>query len=84
MENIFSFLAVGWISVGCILSSWAVEWISGGLHFCLMGCGVDKWWITFLPSGLWGGLVVDYIFAFWAVGWISGVLHFCLLSCGVD
>ena len=34
-------------------------------------CGEDYWWITFLPSGLWGGLVVDYSFAFWAVGWIN-------------
>ena len=24
-----------------------------------------------LPSGLWGGLGVDYIFAFLSVGWIT-------------
>ena len=37
-----------------------------------------------LPSGLWGGLGMDYIFAFFSVGWIRGELHFCILVYGVD
>ena len=37
-----------------------------------------------LPSGLWGGLGMDYIFAFLSVGWIRGGLHFCILVYGVD
>ena len=37
-----------------------------------------------LPSGLWGGLGVDYIFAFLSVGWIRGGLYFCILVYGVD
>ena len=37
-----------------------------------------------LPSGLLGGLGVDYISAFLSVGWIRGGLHFCILVCGVD
>ena len=37
-----------------------------------------------LPSGLWGGLGVDYIFAFWSMGWIT-FLHSCLWGgLGVD
>ena len=37
-----------------------------------------------LPSGLWGGLGVDYIFAFLSVWWIRGGLQFCILVHGAD
>ena len=84
VDYIFAFLSVGWTT---FLHSGLLGWIWGGLHFCILVCGVDY----ILHSGLWGGFGVDYICAFWSIGWIwggwynqSGLMEFIVIFCRIN